>query len=93
VAAAWRARAVPIDPGWPALAGAVPLMSTQRATVELGWRLARDAHQVLRELLDGLRDEAALPTPPPATGRLPSDATREPTLEPAPAGGMSVRVA
>ena len=36
VGAAWRARLVPVDPGWLELAAAAPLMSTARATAELG---------------------------------------------------------
>jgi UDP-glucose 4-epimerase len=83
VAAAWRARAVPVDPGWLTLAGAVPLLSTDRATRELQWRPTLDAHQVLRELLAGLRGDEAFPTPPLSARRLPRRARRTPALEPA----------
>ena len=43
VGAAWRARLVPVDPGWLTLAASAPLMSTERATTELGWAPTRDA--------------------------------------------------
>jgi UDP-glucose 4-epimerase len=76
--AAWRARLVPVDPGWLSLASAAPLMSTERATSELGWAPTRDAPTVLRELLGGLRDDAAFPTPPLAEQRLPTDAATAP---------------
>ncbi len=78
ISAAWRARLVPVDPGWLTLAASAPLMSTARATVELGWAPTRDAPTVLRELLGGLRDDAAFPTPPLAEQRLRTQATRAP---------------
>jgi nucleoside-diphosphate-sugar epimerase len=77
--AAWRARLVPVDPGWLALAASAPLMSTERATTELGWAPTRDASTVLWELLGGLRDDAAFPTPPLAEQRLPRGATTAPS--------------
>jgi nucleoside-diphosphate-sugar epimerase len=78
IGAAWRARLVPVDPGWLTLAASAPLMSTGRATVELGWAPTRDGPTVLRELLGGLRDDAAFPTPPLAERRLPREATTAP---------------
>jgi nucleoside-diphosphate-sugar epimerase len=78
VAAGWRARLIPIDPGWISLAAAVPLLSTDRATVELDWRPRLDAHQVLRELLHGLRDDATFPTPPLEARRVATDAVTDP---------------
>jgi hypothetical protein len=80
VGAAWRARLVPVDPGWLALAASAPLMSTTRATSELEWAPTRDAPTVLRELLGGLRDDAAFETPPLAEERLPAGATTTPAV-------------
>jgi nucleoside-diphosphate-sugar epimerase len=80
VGAAWRARLVPVDPGWLTLATSVPLMSTDRARDELGWTPTMAAAAVLRELLDGLRHDAAAPTPPLAEKRLDDDATTEPAV-------------
>jgi UDP-glucose 4-epimerase len=81
VAAAWRAHAVPIDPGWIRLAASVPLLATERATAELGWHPTRHASDVLRELLDGLRGDGHFATPPLEANRLWPHAIRKPTLE------------
>ena len=80
VGAAWRARLVPVDPGWLTLAASAPLMSTERATTELGWAPTRDGPSVLRELLGGLRDDASFPTAPLAEQRLSADAATAPAL-------------
>jgi nucleoside-diphosphate-sugar epimerase len=82
VGAAWRARLVPVDPGWLTLAQAAPLMSTRRATGELGWQPTRDAVEVLRELLEGLRDDVGRDTPPLAERTLDDSATEEPATAP-----------
>ena len=79
VAAAWRARLVPVDPGWIRLAAAVPLLSTAGA-YELGWHPSRGAADVLRELLGGIRSDAHFETPPLKARRLRTDATRTPDL-------------
>ena len=71
---------IPVDPGWLTLAASAPLMSTERATNELGWAPTHDAPSVLRELLGGLRDDAAFPTPPLAEQRLPVDAVTAPAV-------------
>jgi nucleoside-diphosphate-sugar epimerase len=65
----WRLRLQPTPAGWVDLALAVPLMSTQRAHVELGWRARRTSGEALLDLLDGIRTGAGHPTPPldPAT--------------------------
>jgi len=80
VGAAWRARLVPVDPGWLTLAASVPLMSTDRARDELSWTPTMGAKAVVRELLEGLHDDAAAPTPPLAEQRLDDDATTEPAV-------------
>ncbi|GAB3398723.1 NAD-dependent epimerase/dehydratase family protein [Schumannella luteola] len=61
VDASWRARIQPTEAGWLDLALGVPLMSTRRARTELGWRPRVDSRDALRELLDGMRDEAGVP--------------------------------
>jgi nucleoside-diphosphate-sugar epimerase len=50
----WRARLQPIDAGWVELALNAPLMSSERAEAELGWRPRVDALTALRELFDGM---------------------------------------
>lgn len=56
------------DVGWLDLALESPLMDASRARRELGWRPRYAATEALAELLDGLREGAALPTPPLAHG-------------------------
>jgi UDP-glucose 4-epimerase len=65
----WRMRLQPSPPGWIDMALAVPLMDTERARRELGWRPRFTATDALRALLEGLREGAGYPTPPldPAT--------------------------
>jgi UDP-glucose 4-epimerase len=60
----WRARLQPVDRGWVELALKAPLMSTGRATNELGWRPAVDAVSALRELLGGMAERAGTESPP-----------------------------
>lgn len=52
----WRVRLQPVDPGWVQLALGVPLMSSDRAEAELGWRPATDALAALKELFAGMAD-------------------------------------
>jgi len=87
VAAAWRARLVPVDPGWIRLAASVPLLSTDRAADELGWKPTRPAADVLAELLAGLRADARFPTPPLDADRPWTQATRDPALRSGPGSG------
>lgn len=70
LAAAWRLRLEPTEPGWIELGLGVPIMSTARASDELGWTPRHRADDALFELLAGLREGAGAPTPPlsPATG-------------------------
>ena len=42
----------------------VPVMDVRRAREELGWQPERTATDALRELLEGMRAPAGLPTPP-----------------------------
>jgi hypothetical protein len=77
---------VPVDPGWIRLAASVPLLSTARASTELGWQPTRPASRVLEELLGGLRDDAHFDTPPLEARRPPTRATRRPVLATAGSG-------
>lgn len=56
------------DASWLDLALESPLMDVTRARTELGWRPRYAGTEALAELLDGLREGAALPTPPLAHG-------------------------
>jgi UDP-glucose 4-epimerase len=63
-ALAWRTRLTPTPEGWLDMALSVPLMDVARARSELGWSPRHSAGDALLDLLDGLREEAGLPTPP-----------------------------
>jgi UDP-glucose 4-epimerase len=63
-AAAWHARLQPTSPDWLDLALGVPLLDSTRAREELGWVPQRDGLETIVELLHGLADRAAGPTPP-----------------------------
>ncbi|MCP2260664.1 Nucleoside-diphosphate-sugar epimerase [Streptoalloteichus tenebrarius] len=52
----WTLRARPSSPGWVDLAAAIPLLSTERARAELGWRPGRSAEEAVTEALSGLPD-------------------------------------
>jgi UDP-glucose 4-epimerase len=75
-AATWRMRLHPLEPGWISLALKAPLLDSGRARSVLGWRPERSAVEAVRELLEGLREESGLPTPP-----LESDAERSRVAE------------
>ena len=60
----WRLHLQPSPAGWIDLALGVPIMDTTRARTELGWKPRFTATQALTELLDGLRENADVPTPP-----------------------------
>jgi UDP-glucose 4-epimerase len=64
VGATWRLRLHPTEPGWIDLAMGVPVMATDRARDELGWRPRHSAVEALGELLDGFAHGVAGPTPP-----------------------------
>ena len=63
-AAAWRARLQPTSPDWLDLALGAPLLDSSRARDELGWTPQRDGIETIVELLHGLAERAAGPTPP-----------------------------
>ncbi|MFI7604684.1 NAD-dependent epimerase/dehydratase family protein [Micromonospora sp. NPDC049366] len=60
----WHARLQPVDAGWVELALGVPLMSSERAETELGWRPKVDAVAALRELFEGMAGYAHTSSPP-----------------------------
>lgn len=60
----WRSRLQPVDPGWVELGLNAPLMSTARATRELGWQPTVDALAALRELFAGMAKRAHTGSPP-----------------------------
>jgi UDP-glucose 4-epimerase len=62
--ASYRLRLQPSEPGWLDMALGVPLMSTERARTELGWRPTRTALEAIQELVAGMRDGADDQTPP-----------------------------
>jgi len=68
--ATWHLHLQPTPPGWLDMALQVPLMSSERAMRELGWKPDHTAGEALLELLDGLREGRGLATPPldPGTG-------------------------
>jgi len=63
VDALWRARLLQLDPGWIDLAYSVPLLSTDRAETELGWRPRMDTADVVADLVTGLLTGDSAPTP------------------------------
>jgi nucleoside-diphosphate-sugar epimerase len=60
----WKAHLQPTPPGWLDMGLAVPIMDIGRAREELGWSPRHSATEALREVLEGLRQGAGLPTPP-----------------------------
>jgi UDP-glucose 4-epimerase len=62
--ASYRLRLQPSEPGWLDMALGVPLMSTERARRELGWRPTRTALEAIQELVAGMREGADAQTPP-----------------------------
>lgn len=61
--AAYRARLTPTEPGWFDLAVAAPVMSTDRARAELGWKPRHTSTAALLELLRGMRRGTGGPSP------------------------------
>ncbi len=68
----WKLRLQPTSPGWLDMGMLSPIMDMRRAHEELGWLATRNADEVIVELLDGLRAQAGIATPPldPATSGL-----------------------
>lgn len=64
MAAAFYLRLQPTPPGWFDLGMRAPLLDSRRAREELGWVPEHNGEDTLRELIDGIRDNAGAPTPP-----------------------------
>jgi UDP-glucose 4-epimerase len=66
----WRARLQPTPPGWLEMGLRTPLLSSERARLELGWRPERTSLEAVVELLEGIAAGAGEPTPAlaPTTG-------------------------
>jgi UDP-glucose 4-epimerase len=64
MSAAFSLRLQPSPPGWLDLGLQTPLLDSTRARVELGWEPRHDAAATLRELINGIRENAGMPTPP-----------------------------
>ncbi|NJQ06404.1 NAD-dependent epimerase/dehydratase family protein [Streptomyces lonarensis] len=75
-ALAYRARAVPSPPQLLDALRRLPVMSTERARSELGWRPTVGAADAVAEMLAGLRDAAGGPTAP-LRERVPGGRARE----------------
>jgi UDP-glucose 4-epimerase len=63
VRASWAARLHPVDVGWYDLARRSPVLSSDRARRELGWRPRHTGHDAIRELLTGVAEEEGAATP------------------------------
>jgi UDP-glucose 4-epimerase len=63
VRASWAARLHPVDVGWYDLARRSPVLSSDRARRELGWRPRHTGHDAVRELLTGVAEEEGAATP------------------------------
>ena len=68
VAATWHARLQRTSPGWVDLALGSPIMSVERARVELGWRPRRSSTGALLAVAEGFHAGAGAPTPPLRSG-------------------------
>ena len=63
-AVTYKLRLQPTEPGWVDMALAVPLMKTERARTELGWKPRFSATEAIEELLSGMRAGRDADTPP-----------------------------
>ncbi|MBD5786184.1 NAD-dependent epimerase/dehydratase family protein [Cellulosimicrobium terreum] len=64
VAAAWRARLVPVGEGWLDMAMRAPVLDTSLARELLRWAPVHDAKDTLAELVEGIRSGAGTSSPP-----------------------------
>jgi nucleoside-diphosphate-sugar epimerase len=60
----WRLHLQPTEPGWLDMGLGVPIMDTTRARTELGWHPERTSVDALLDLLEGIREQAGIETPP-----------------------------
>ncbi|MCC2312868.1 NAD-dependent epimerase/dehydratase family protein [Cellulomonas xiejunii] len=64
VSAGWRARVVPVGPGWLDLGTSAPVLDTTRAERELDWRPRFTGAQALHEVVRGIADGSGTASPP-----------------------------
>lgn len=64
LAAAWKARMVPVPPELLDVVTRLPVMDTARVRSELGWVSHHSADEALGEFISGLREGAGMDTPP-----------------------------
>ncbi|GII97747.1 nucleoside-diphosphate-sugar epimerase [Sediminihabitans luteus] len=64
VDAAWRLRALPMDPGWVDLALGAPVLDTSLARTLLRWSPTRTSREAITELAAGFADDATPASPP-----------------------------
>ena len=66
----WKARLQPTPEGWVDLALQTPLLDTKRAQADLGWEPRFTSQQALLDLIEGMRTNYGIDTPPlhPKTG-------------------------
>jgi hypothetical protein len=57
-----------MDPGWLDIAVTVPVMSTDRARRELGWRPTVSSTEALAEIVEGMADRTRVQAAPPLAG-------------------------
>ncbi len=76
LAATWRLRLQPLEPGWFDLAMSVPLLDTSRARQVLGWEPRHDALATLAEAVEGIADSAHGSTPAMRPRSLRDEASR-----------------
>lgn len=68
VQAGWRLHVQAMDPGWLDIAVTVPVMSTDRARRELGWRPTVSSTDALAEIVEGMADRTRVQAAPPLAG-------------------------
>jgi nucleoside-diphosphate-sugar epimerase len=61
---AWRLYLQPSPRGWVDMGLEAPIMDTKRARVDLGWEPHHTSQEALLDLMDGLRHDAGMATPP-----------------------------
>jgi nucleoside-diphosphate-sugar epimerase len=76
VAAAWRARLQPLDPGWVDLAFAVPLLDTARARTVLEWRPRYTAWEAVADAVAGIAGAEGTASPALRPRSVPAEIAR-----------------
>lgn len=60
----WRLHLQPTPEGWVDMGLKVPVMNTERAQRELGWKARHTSRDALTQILSGIADNVGLDTPP-----------------------------